>query len=129
MQRKRKSSGRGFSLMEVLLLLVILGIVGVAAGTAIQAVAKSPGNNDVAFQIEIQLLSKMEQIRALSFDSIATGSPNAALSDTVTIGSTQYPRTVTVALADANGDGNADATFKSITVTCGGQTVVTLISR
>ena len=119
----------GFSLMEVLLLVVILGIVGAAAGRALQAVAKVPGQNEQNFQIETLLISKMEQIRSMSFDTIAVGSPSSTLSDTVTVANTSYPRTVTVALADGNGDGFAETTFKQITVSCGGQSVTTLISR
>lgn len=118
-----------FSLMECLMLIVILGIVGVGAGQALQSVAKSAGQTDTAFQIETQLLSKMEQIRALAFDSVAVGAPNSALTDTLTINNQSYARTVTVALADANGDGVVEANFKQITVTCGGQSVSTCISK
>lgn len=120
---------RGFSLLEVLVLVTVVAIVGAAAGQALVNVARTPVSTDRNYQIETQLISKMEAIRALGFDSIAVGSPNATLSDIVTIAGTNYQRTVTVALADANGDGNAESSFKSITITCGGQSISTLISR
>jgi hypothetical protein len=101
--------------MEVLLLVVILGIIGVAAGSALQSVAKSAGQTDASFQIETQLISKMEQIRAMPFDSIALGTPNPTLTDAITINGTLYARTVNVILADGNGDGVLDANFKQIT--------------
>src|ERR1035437_1492517 len=110
---------RGFSLMEVLLLVVVLGIVGAAAGQALQAVAKVPSQTDTVFQIETQMISKMEQIRSMTFDNVPTGT---GLSDTVQIAGMSYNRTVTVALADPNG-GGASATFKQVTVACGGQSV------
>jgi prepilin-type N-terminal cleavage/methylation domain-containing protein len=120
---------RGFSLVEVMVLVVVLGIVGSAAGTALQAMIKSPGQTDQFYQIEMQTISKMEAIRALSFDQIALGNPNGSLTDMIAINNTYYQRVVTVTLADANGDGTVDATFKQITVTCGGQSVSTLLSR
>jgi Tfp pilus assembly protein PilV len=129
LRRHYAGSARGFSLLEVLVLVVVIAIVGVAAGQALVNVARTPVAADQNFQIETQLISKMEDIRAMSFDSVAVGSPNSTLSDIVTIAGTDYQRTVTVTLADANGDGLAEAGFKAITVTCGGQTVSTLISR
>ena len=120
---------RGFSLMEVLVLVVVIAIVGAGAGRALQTVARTPVITDQTYQVETQLISKMESIRAMTFDSIAVGSPNSSLSDIIVVSGTNYQRTVTVALADANGDGTADNTFKRITVTCGGQTITTLIAR
>lgn len=125
----RSGRGRGFSLMEVLILVAVIAVVGAAAGRALQVVARTPVLTDQNYQIETQLISKMEEIRAMTFDNIAVGSPNSTLSDIVTISGTSYQRTVTVALADANGDGSAEANFKQITVTCGGQTISTLITR
>jgi prepilin-type N-terminal cleavage/methylation domain-containing protein len=125
----KQNRRRGFSLVEVLILVAVLGIVGAAAGRALQAAAKMPVTTENNLEIETALITKMESIRALAFANIAVGAPNATLSDTVTIGGTSYARTVTVALADANGDGNAESTFKTITVTCNGMTVTTQVSN
>jgi hypothetical protein len=127
-QHARRHVRRGFSLMEVLLLVVVLGIVGGAAGRALQAVAKVPGETDLNFQIESQLVSKMEAIRSLPFDSVAIGN-YSTLSDIVYIQNVAYYRAVIVTNADANGDGSSEATFKQVTVSCGGQAVTTLISK
>jgi hypothetical protein len=115
--------------MECLLLVAIMGIMAVASGQALQTIAKSPGQNDQAFQIETQLLSKMESIRAMSFDGISLGSPNSTLSDSVIVSGQTYQRTVNVALVDGTGDGVADVNLKQVTVTCGGQSVSTLVTR
>jgi type II secretory pathway pseudopilin PulG len=119
----------GFSLMEVLLLVAVLGIVGAATGKALIAIAKVAPQNDISYQLETRLISKMEEIRSMAFDAVAVGSPNSTLSDSVTVLNVAYPRTVTVALADGNGDGTADSTFKQVTVTCGGRSISTLISK
>ena len=120
---------KGFSLMEVLMLVVVLGIVGAAAGQALRAVERAPVQNDQNFQIETQLISKMEAIRAMTFDNIAVGSPNSDLSGWVTVGTSSYQCIVTVALADPNGGSSPQNNFKQITVTCGGQSVTTCITR
>jgi prepilin-type N-terminal cleavage/methylation domain-containing protein len=127
MQKSRPK--RGFSLMEVLMLVVILGIVGAAAGKALTAMGKVPGQTDLNYQLETRLISKVEQIRAMPFDSIFAGNPSTSLSDTVTISGVTYPRTVVVAFADGDGNGSPDITFKQVTVTCAGRSISTLISK
>ena len=126
----KKQKQRGFSLVEVLLLVLVLGIVGTAAGQALQSIARIPGQADLHFQIETRLISRMEEIRAMDFDAVALGNPSS-LSDSIPIGphNTTYTRNVVVALADANGDGNVEATFKQVTITCGGQSVTMLLSK
>jgi prepilin-type N-terminal cleavage/methylation domain-containing protein len=126
---KISSKKRGFSLMEVLMLVAILGIVGAAAGRALISMGKVPGQTDLSYQLETRLISKLEEIRALHFDTVAVGSPNPTLSDYVGVSGVSYPRTVTVVLADGDGNGSADATFKQVTVTLAGRSISTLISR
>jgi len=123
--RKTKKQ-RGFSLIEVLLLVTVLGIVGGAAGQAMIVVAKVPSQTDMHFQIETRLISKMETIRALDFDDI-----NDTLTDSVPIGpqSTIYARTVTVTNIAGSGGGTPDSTFKQITITCGGQSVTMFVAK
>ena len=121
-ETRRRGSARGFSLMEVLLLVVVLGIVGGAAGQALQSVAKVPVQADLDLQIETQLISKMESIRSLPFDSVTVGNLSS-LTDTVMMNNAQYTRAVTVALADANGDGMTEATFKQVTIVCSGHSI------
>ena len=108
------------------MLVVALGIIGTAAGTAMQVMAKAPAQTDAYFQIETQLISKMEQIRSLPFASVTVGT---GLSDSITVNGTTYQRSVTVILTDGNADGIADTSFKQVTVTCGNQTISTLIAQ
>jgi type II secretory pathway pseudopilin PulG len=129
MMTRHAKKSKGFSLVEVLLLVVVLGIVGAAAGRALQVIAKVPDQTDQNFQLETRLISKMEQVRSLGFDAVTVGNPNTTLSDTVTVSGKNYPRIVVVALADGDGNAAADATLKQITVTCAGRSVSTLISK
>lgn len=124
--RKTCRKYSGFSLMESLLLTIILGIVGSAAGAMLLSLAKSPRDTETQYQLETALVSKMESVRAIAFDSLEVG---GSLSDSVTIGGKSYSRSVEVALADANGDGSPESNFKSITVSVGGQSVTTLVNR
>src|ERR1044072_8428526 len=99
---------RGFSLMEVLVLVVVLGIVGAAAGRALQTMARTPVAADETMQIETQIISKMEELRARSFASVAVGSTTSTVSigDASVGGAVKsYQMSVEVGLADANGDG------------------------
>ena len=117
--------------MEVLVMVVVLGIVGAAAGQALQAMARTPVAADETFQIETQIISKMEELRCQTFAAVVVGSTNSTVSiGDATVGGAvkYYQMTVVVSLADANGDGVADATLKQISITCGGQTMTTLIS-
>ena len=141
MQQDRKSRlprrRRGFTLLEVLLLVGVLGVVGAAAGQAMQVAAKIPSETDMHFQIETRLISKMEEIRAMQFDAIAVGNPST-LSDEVPIGpkDLRYDRRVVVSFADPGNGLALEAyrassvdTFKKVTVTCGGQSATIFITK
>jgi type II secretory pathway pseudopilin PulG len=116
----RKRPRKGFTLIEAMMLLTILGIVGLAAGISLQSLTRVPKANDVQLSIASSLTDKMEQLRGTAFASLAVGSSN----DTVTINNTPYTRSWTIALADANGDGSNDSDFKQITVTIGSRSLV-----
>lgn len=123
-QEQRKMLQRGVTLPEAMILVLILALVAVAAGTGLQAVVKTPAANDMVLSISNALASKMEEARALGFSGLTVGN---TLSDTVTLNGTTYARTVTVALYDADGNGTADADCIQITVSGGGQTISSLM--
>jgi hypothetical protein len=118
--------------MEVLVLVVVLGIVAAAAGRALQAVARAPVTTDEVFQLETQMISKMEELRAQTFDSLIVGSTQSTISigDLNIPGAARYHQmTVAIALADADSNGIVDANFKQITVSVAGQSITTLVTR
>ena len=115
-----------FTLIEAMVLLVIMSIVTVAAGVSLQGLSQSPKGNDFQLAVNNAIVSKMEEVRALDFTTgMVVGS---TLSDTVAVNGTTYTRTVTIALADANGGGN-DTDFKQITVAVNGQSLVTYVAQ
>jgi prepilin-type N-terminal cleavage/methylation domain-containing protein len=130
---------RGFSLMEVLILVVVLGIVAAAAGRALQAMARTPVAADETLQIETQVISKIEELRALPLTSLVAGTTTSTVSigDASVGGQVKYfQMTITISNADADGDGIAEIdpltllpSYKQISVTCGGQTMTTTVSK
>ena len=133
---RRPVRRRAFSLIEVLVLVSVIAIVGAAVGRSLQAVAATPVKNDQAFQIETQLISKMETLRAMAssnFGSLIPSTATGLYSDTVTIANATYQRNVIVAYVDPNSAGPADTasvtTCKRITVTCGGQTLSLFVTQ
>jgi type II secretory pathway pseudopilin PulG len=127
---------RAFSLLEVLILVSVIAIIGAAVGRSLQAVAATPVKNDQAFQIETQLISKMESLRATASANFAALDPSTATglySDTVTIANITYQRNVTVSYVDPTSAGPADTasvtTCKRVTVTCGGQTLSLFVTQ
>jgi type II secretory pathway pseudopilin PulG len=112
--------GRGLTLLESLILLVVLSIVALAAGVGLQAVTKVPAQTDDQMVINSQLVSCLEQVRGEPWNTMADKATK--LSAPVTVGSKVYPCTVTVAQADADGGGN-DPDFRIITATIGSQSM------
>ena len=93
--RKRPA---GFTLLEALLLVSILGIVGAGIGSALMAMTRSPSQINTAMAVEATLLDKMEYLRSLPFPTLAADVPRGTslYTDTVTIDGVSVPRTVKI---------------------------------
>jgi Tfp pilus assembly protein PilV len=123
---RRTFPPRGFSLLEALLLVVILGIVFLGFGIGLQSAAHVPEAVDRRLETHARLVEKMEDLLSMNFTTL---SANSGLSDTVTIGGATYPRTVTVATVDADASGAPDADFLQLTVTINGQFLKTRVTQ
>jgi Tfp pilus assembly protein PilV len=121
-----KRASRGISLMECMLLVVILGIVSLGFGIAMQSSARVPAGVDQRLAIHTLLVDKMEDLASLDFATIAA---NTGLSDTVTVSGQTMARTVTVAALDADGINGVDNDFLEVTVTIGGQYLKTRVTQ
>ena len=117
----------GFTLIEAIMLMVIVGIVGLASGIGLQAFAKTPTQTNQPLALNAECVSRMEQMRATDFASLSTKA--STLSGNVTINGTAYTCSVAVANADADGDGTVDADFAQITVTIGGRSLTCYVMQ
>ena len=117
----------GFTLIEAIILVVIVGIVGVGAGVGLQAVAKTPTQTNQVLAANAECVNRMEQMRSTDFASLSTRA--SALSGNVTINGTTYTSNVTVANADADGDGTVETDYACITVTIGSQTLTCYVMQ
>ena len=122
---KQKRFRKGFTLLEAMLVVAIVGIVAVGAGIGLQSVAKLPEQSDLSLAINSVLVDRMEQMRATAFSGLAAKA--TALSGNVTINGNTYTCTVTAALADADGNGTTDSDFEQVTVTIGTKSLSTYI--
>ena len=103
---KRKNL-RALTLIETILMLVILSIVGVAAGVGLQAAARVPAANDRALAVQAELNSEMDYWRAVSFGPAPWPAAYPySKTDTVTLSyggrTAAVSRTVTIKLWDPN---------------------------
>ena len=119
-------SRQALTLLECMLLVVILGIMSLGFGIAMQSICRVPDGVDQRLAVHTRLVEKMEDIMSLDFATIAA---NSGLSDTVQIQGQTLPRTVTVAAIDADGSGGTDADFLEITVAISGQTLKTRMTQ
>jgi hypothetical protein len=117
----RRAARRGLSLLETLMLVTILGIVGAGSGLALQTVAKTPSQTDTALTAEATLVSKMEQMKSVSFDNLTIG-------DGISPYSTSTIR-VSVAYWDPTGGNSPSTNFKRVTVTSNGVSLMTLVNK
>ncbi len=119
---KQRVKNRGLSLLEALILVVIVSLVAVGAGVGLQSIVRIPPAMDSILAINRQMASDMDSMKATAWASMAS------YSNTVTLNNKTYNRTVTVAQADADGNG-VDADFRQITVAIGGQSMTTYVTQ
>jgi hypothetical protein len=94
----RRQRPTGFTLLEALLLVSILGIVAAGIGSALRAVTHVPTENNSTLLAETALLEKMEYLRSLPFATLAAdvGRSPSNFTDSPIINGTATPRTVSI---------------------------------
>jgi type II secretory pathway pseudopilin PulG len=115
-----KNHRRGVTLLESLVLVVILAIVAAGAGQSLQAITKIPSQTDATLVDENALVSKLEQMRSVSFDNLPIGTAITPYSDGTV--------SVDVAYADPAGGATPNVNWKQVTarLTNGRQLVMTV---
>jgi type II secretory pathway pseudopilin PulG len=114
---------RGYTLIEALLLVVILGIVGASLGNSLIAASQSTEANDNTLLIDNALVTQMETLRA-TWQSDPLGVQTTQL----TIGSQTYTMTTDIEKADPNGQG-IQSTFFSLTIQIAGRTMCSYVGQ
>jgi prepilin-type N-terminal cleavage/methylation domain-containing protein len=122
---------RGLTLIEVLIAVVILGIVGVAAGVGLQSAANVSGGVDDRLWISQQLSTTVEKLHDTPYASLSSGS---TVSDSDRNGKT-YVISWTVLEIDPAAPtasppvAKTASGLKQISVTLNGSTLITWISQ
>ena len=128
MQRRRLSKFRGFTMVEALLLVGVLGVTADIVGQSLVAMSNTAVQNNNALMINDALLSQMEYLRSM-YTTITPG-----WTQTSTINGINSTITSAVSKADPNqgaagDDGSTSDTFLSLSVQCGDQIMTTYVSE
>jgi prepilin-type N-terminal cleavage/methylation domain-containing protein len=116
-----KKATSGFTLIEVLLSVSIIGIMVVAISTIYASGLRSAGVNNVQLLLDSHHRSKMEELLTLDFDTLVDGS------EVISVAGKNYTVLWKVKAADLDGDSNPEATAKLITVTLENRSLNTIV--
>ena len=78
MQMRDRCGSRGFTLVEVLIGLVVLGMAATATALTMQSAANFVGENAMHIDAIAQAQETMEGLRALRYEELASGSKTSA---------------------------------------------------
>jgi type II secretory pathway pseudopilin PulG len=129
MCRRRKSKIRtGFTLIEALLLVSVLGITADVVGQAMTTLSNTAAQNNTTLLINDALLSQMEYLRSI-YTTITPGwtgtSTLAGTNDTIT----SSVQTADPTAGESGDNGTTVNSFVSLSVQCGNQTMTTNVSE
>lgn len=117
---------RGITLIEAILMVVVLGIVSLGFGIALQSSVKIPSGVETRLATHTFLVEKLEDLMSQDFSILAA---NSGLSDTVTVNGRTLARTVSVAQIDGDGNGSPDSDFLEVTVAINGQALKMRVTK
>jgi type II secretory pathway pseudopilin PulG len=117
-----RRTGRAYTLIEALLMVVILSVIAVGVGNSLTGAASSTEANENTLLIDNALVAQMETLRA-TWQSYALGPQTSQ----ITIGNTSYTMTIDIEQAAPNGSG-VQSTFFSLSVQIAGRTIYTYVS-
>ncbi len=139
--RSRRSifrrSDSGFSLLEVMVVLVVLSIVGVGVSVGMQTAVATPEVTDRALAISTELTSEMENWRAVSFGGAPWPSTlpySVSNNIQLKVGGQRivYGRTTSIAQWDPNNlasNASPQADFVRIQITINGQSMILFLTK
>jgi len=113
----------GFTLIEAMILMVILGVVSLGVGVSLRSLISVPESNNRVLAVSSLLVDKMEYLRSLGYSTLST---TANGTDSPIIDNVTYSRSWTIT---ANPGGTYDANFLQISVTIGNRTLTTGVTK
>jgi prepilin-type N-terminal cleavage/methylation domain-containing protein len=116
-----KNAKSGFTLVEVLLSITIMGIMVVAISTIYASGLRSAGINNVQLLLDSHHRSKMEELLTHDFDALVDGS------EVISAAGKNFTVLWKVKGADLDGDSTPEATAKLITVTLDGRSLNAIV--
>jgi type II secretory pathway pseudopilin PulG len=118
---------RGFTMVEALLLVGVLGVTADIVGQSLSTLSNTAAQNNTTLLINDAMLSQMEYLRSI----YSTITPD--WTGTSTIAGTNYSITSAVTQADPTAGESNDlgnqSTFLSLSVQCGNQIMTTNVSK
>ncbi len=107
------------SLIDAIVTLVVLGAVTTPIATGIVSISQGALQNYRSAAIRCELVYESERLLALPFSSLSVGTTDTS----VNLPGGSATRTVTISLADYDGDAVADAELLRIVVALEGQSI------
>jgi len=112
--RKRLPGAGGFTLVEVALSIIVLGLIAVAVSSAYSTGTRALDGQVDLVLLDSRLRSRMELLVSTDFDTLAGGSEN------VIVNGKEFTIDWLVSNIDLNADGIAELTAKQIMVSVAG---------
>lgn len=111
---KIPASQKGFSLLEVMIAVAMLGLIAAAISSAHVSGLGSLDEQAGRMLLDSRLRSRMEVLVGTSFGSLSSGS------EEITVNGTAYTIAWTVTPADLNGDSTPEPTARQVVVSVNG---------
>lgn len=130
-------SSRGFTLLEAMLVVAVLGVVSLAVSIGLASASHTPENTDRVLAISDELVSELEKWRSCAFGASPWPSTLPyTLTDTVTLSvggqSLTYPRTTTITNWDPqnlSSNASPQTDFVQVQVTIGGRSLTEYLTK
>jgi len=117
---RRTIANRGFTLIEALLAVVILGLMATSIGAVYVSGLKSLDAGHERMLLDSLVRSRMEFLLGQPFDQVAGGS------EVVTVKGQNYTINWSAPLVDLDGDANPESGAKQVTVSVAGEPACSL---
>lgn len=125
MRKRSNYFRRGFTMVEALLLVGVLGVTGGIVGQSLSTMSNSAAQNNAMLMVNDQLMAQMEYLRSV-YKTLGAGWSNT--SNVALPNGTSCTMTSTISTADP-GVGSAQSNYLELEAQIGTQSMVTYASN